>query len=114
MRSIRLIDPACGSGHFLVIAFELLFHLYKEEARHRGEVGSERWSDRAIVESILEHNLHGIDIDPRAVQLAAAALMLKARQLCPDAEPRTMALVVGGGTGSALEQLRWHFEEGGA
>lgn len=89
VRELKLLDPACGSGHFLVIAFELLFALYQEEARHRGEsIG-----DREIVESILEHNLHGIDIDPKAVQLAAAALMLKARQLCADAEPRTMNLV---------------------
>jgi len=96
VRTLKLLDPACGSGHFLVIAFELLFHLYQEEARHRGAVAGadgEPWSDRWIVESILENNLHGIDIDPRAVQIAAAALMLKARQLCAGAEPRTMNLV---------------------
>jgi hypothetical protein len=89
VRDLTLLDPACGSGHFLVIACDLLFALYQEEARHRGEV----WSDREIVESILERNLHGLDIDPKAVQLAAAALMLKARQLCALAEPRTMNLV---------------------
>ncbi len=40
------------------------------------------WTDRAIVERILEHNLHGIDLDPRAVQIAAAALWLKAQPTC--------------------------------
>jgi hypothetical protein len=89
VRTLKLLDPACGSGHFLVIACELLFFLYQEEARHRGE----SWSDREIVDSILENNLHGIDIDPRAVQIAAATLMLKARQLCAEAEPRTLNLV---------------------
>ncbi|MBP9202686.1 MAG: BREX-6 system adenine-specific DNA-methyltransferase PglX [Kofleriaceae bacterium] len=93
VRELKVLDPACGSGHFLVITFELLFHLYQEEARHRGQ----HWSAREIVESILEHNLHGLDIDPRAVQIAAATLMLKARQLCPDpadrAEPRVVNLV---------------------
>jgi hypothetical protein len=89
VRELKLLDPACGSGHFLVIAFELLFALYQEEARHRGQAST----PREIVESILEHNLHGIDIDPKAVQIAAAALMLKARQLCADAEPRVMNLV---------------------
>lgn len=89
VRALKILDPACGSGHFLVIAMGLLFALYQEEGRHRGEA----WSDREIVESIIEHNLHGIDIDPRAVQIAAAALMLKVRQLCPDAAPRTMNLV---------------------
>ncbi len=93
VRTIKLLDPACGSGHFLVIAFELLFYLYKEEARHRGESDRPEWSDHAIVESILENNLHGIDIDPRAVQIAAAALMLKAKLTCKDAEPRTLNLV---------------------
>jgi len=62
---------------------------YQEEARHRGE----SWSDQEIVESILENNLHGLDIDPRAVQIAAAALILKARQLCPKANPQHLNLV---------------------
>ena len=90
---IRLLDPAVGSGHFLVVAFELLFALVQEEARHRGLVEDEAWSARAIAERILEANLHGIDIDARAVQIAAAALWLKAKQTCPEAQPRTMGLV---------------------
>jgi hypothetical protein len=83
VRALRLLDPAVGSGHFLIVAFDLLFALYQEEARHRGEADRRQWSPRAIVERILEFNLHGIDIDPRAVQIAAAALWLKARQTCP-------------------------------
>jgi hypothetical protein len=89
IRDLKLLDPACGSGHFLVVAFDLLVELYREEARHRGE----SWSDRQIAEWILENNLHGIDIDPRAVQIAAAALYLKARCLAKDAEPRQVNLV---------------------
>lgn len=89
LREIKILDPACGSGHFLVIGCELLFALYREEARQRGEV----WSDREIVESILENNLYGVDIDPRAVQIAAAALFLKARSLCRDASPQHLNLV---------------------
>ena len=93
VRALRLLDPAVGSGHFLIVAFDLLFALYQEEARHRGEADLEKWSPRAIVERILEHNLHGIDLDPRAVQIAAAALWLKAKQACPDAQPRRLGLV---------------------
>ncbi|MEA3641509.1 MAG: BREX-6 system adenine-specific DNA-methyltransferase PglX [Lamprobacter sp.] len=93
VRDIRLLDPALGSGHFLVVAFELLFALYLEEARHRNETDDPRWSPRAIVERILAHNLHGIDLDPRAVQIAAAALWLKARRLCPEARPARLNLV---------------------
>ncbi len=88
VRDLRILDPAVGSGHFLVVLFDLLLALYREEARHRGEESEERWSTRAIVERILEHNLHGIDLDPRAEQIAAAALWLKARQACPDAQSR--------------------------
>jgi hypothetical protein len=93
VRDLRLLDPAVGSGHFLVVALDLLVALYREEARHRGEDGQERWSDRVIVERIVAHNLHGIDLDPRAAQIAAAALWLKARQVALDARPERMNLV---------------------
>ena len=93
VRNLKVLDPALGSGHFLVVAFDLLVALYREEARHRGEEGQEQWSERRIVERILEHNLHGIDLDPRAVQIAAAALWLKAQQTCAEARPRTLNLV---------------------
>jgi hypothetical protein len=86
---IRLLDPAVGSGHFLVVAFDLLFALYQEEAQHRRQV----WTDVEIVESILANNLHGIDLDPRAVQIAAAGLWLKAQQTARGARPQTMNLV---------------------
>ena len=89
IRDFELIDPAVGSGHFLVIAFSLLFSFYKEEAQHRGET----WTDTEIAELIIENNLHGVDLDARAVQIAAAALFLKAKSYCPDAHPRWMNLV---------------------
>jgi hypothetical protein len=93
LRDLKILDPAVGSGHFLVVAFDLLFALYQEEAQHRGEGGTERWSDRAIVEQILGHNLHGIDLDPRAVQIAAAALWLKGKLRSPQAHPEQLNLV---------------------
>jgi hypothetical protein len=93
VRDLRILDPALGSGHFLVVAMDLLVALYYEEARHRGLSTHSDWSNRAIVERILSHNLHGIDLDPRAVQIAAAALWLKTRQVAPDAAPERMNLV---------------------
>jgi hypothetical protein len=89
IRELKLLDPAVGSGHFLIIAFMVLAVFYREEAEHRGET----WSDREIAESIVENNLHGVDLDPRAVQIAAAALWLKAKAFCRDASPRVMNLV---------------------
>jgi hypothetical protein len=89
LSDLRLLDPACGSGHFLVIAFDLLVPLYQEEARHWGQ----DLSLPEIARSIVENNLHGIDIDPRAVQMAAAAIWLKARSLAPRLELGRMNLV---------------------
>ncbi|MTJ10670.1 BREX-6 system adenine-specific DNA-methyltransferase PglX, partial [Anabaena sp. UHCC 0204] len=89
IREIKILDPACGSGHFLVIALDLLLALYQEEAQHRGE----SWSNQEIVKSILENNLYGIDIDARAVQIAAASLVLKAQLLCGKIELGKVNLV---------------------
>jgi len=89
IHNLRLLDPACGSGHFLTAAFDLLVPLYREEARHRGQT----ITDADIAESILAHNLHGVDIDPRAVQLAAAGLYLKAKTVAPDSRLRHVNLV---------------------
>ncbi|PYE52023.1 BREX-1 system adenine-specific DNA-methyltransferase PglX [Deinococcus yavapaiensis] len=68
---LKVMDPACGSGHILVYAFDLLAHIYRE----RG------YSDREIPELILTHNLHGVDIDERAAQLASFAVTMKAAGL---------------------------------
>jgi len=67
---IRFCDPACGSGHILVYAFDLLYAIYEEE----GYVESE------IPEMILRNNLFGVEIDRRAGSLAAFALVMKARK----------------------------------
>jgi hypothetical protein len=68
---LRVIDPACGSGHFLLYAFDILERIWWAE---RPDL------DRAEVPAkILEHNLHGVDIDLRSCQLAAFNLYLKAR-----------------------------------
>ena len=67
---ITLCDPACGSGHILVYAFELLFEMYQE----RG------YRDREIPSLILQKNLRGLEIDPRAAQLASLALAMCARE----------------------------------
>ena len=89
IREVKLLDPACGSGHFLVIAFGLFAAMYEEEARHRGET----WSAEEVAARILANNLHGIDIDPRAIQIAAAGLWLKAKIHAPDATLSRMNLV---------------------
>jgi len=93
IRDWKILDPAVGSGHFLVVALGLLLALFQEEARHRGLQHAPEWSDRAIVEHLLAHTLHGIDIDPRAVQIAAASLWLKGKVLSPEIQPEHLNLV---------------------
>jgi hypothetical protein len=93
VREWKILDPAVGSGHFLVVALGLLLALFQEEARHRGEQNDSKWSTRAIVEHLLAHTLHGIDIDPRAVQIAAASLWLKGKALCSEIQPEQLNLV---------------------
>jgi type II restriction/modification system DNA methylase subunit YeeA len=67
--SITLLDPACGSGHILVVAYDILKAIYLE----RG------YQPRTIPRLILEKNLYGLDIDDRAAQMAGFALLMKAR-----------------------------------
>ncbi|TPS17925.1 BREX-1 system adenine-specific DNA-methyltransferase PglX [Acinetobacter baumannii] len=68
--SITVLDPACGSGHILVEAYDCLKAIYLE----RG------YRSRDIPRLILEKNLYGIDIDTRAAQLASFALLMKAHE----------------------------------
>ena len=66
---IKVLDPAMGSGHILVYAFDVLYDIYL----------SEGYSEREIPQLILQKNLYGLDIDDRAGQLAYFALIMKAR-----------------------------------
>ena len=83
-RDITLIDPACGTMHFGQYAFGLFHRMYLDEIEHAGQDG---WpeepsiSDPAeIPAAILENNLFGIDIDPRAIQIASLSLLLTAKE----------------------------------
>ena len=68
LEDIRICDPACGSGHMLTYAFDLLYEIYAEEGHDAAEIPG----------LILKHNLTGIEIDDRAGALAAFALSMKA------------------------------------
>ncbi|GAB6099285.1 BREX-1 system adenine-specific DNA-methyltransferase PglX [Halanaerocella petrolearia] len=71
VKDIKVLDPACGSGHFLIYAFDLLYEMYLEE----GQVAEEK-----IPYEIVKNNLYGIDVDRRAVQLTALSLYMKVKQ----------------------------------
>ena len=113
-RTLKLLDPACGSMHFGLYAFDLFAEIYREswawEQQHgpgsldtslpspseRGAGGeglkplSQTYEDEAaylrdIPRLIIEHNIYGVDIDPRAAQIASLALWLRAQRTWHDA-----------------------------
>jgi len=101
-RTIKLLDPACGSMHFGLYAFDLFLEIYREawewekthgaEALDRETGGgpdlkplAETYDDldaflRDVPRLIIEHNIYGVDIDPRAAQIASLALWLRAQR----------------------------------
>lgn len=72
VENITFLDPACGSGHFLIEAFDLFYRMYEAEGKYT--------DPETICKKILARNLYGIDIDERAVQIARAALWMKAAE----------------------------------
>jgi hypothetical protein len=98
-RDLRILDPACGSGHFLLYSFDLLLAIYEEvwedasfnvRSEATGRTLREDYADLVVLRReapalILEHNLHGVDIDPRCAQIAALALWLRAQRAWQDA-----------------------------
>lgn len=107
-RTLKLLDPACGSMHFGLYAFDLFLTIYREawdwEQRHGpGSLDvstqpkaalkplSQTYEDEAaylrdVPRLIIEHNIYGVDIDPRAAQIASLALWLRAQRAWHDAD----------------------------
>lgn len=96
-RDIRVLDPACGSGHFLLYVFDLLLQIYDEAWADSGaavfvvtgrslrdDYPSTESLHAAVPELIVRHNLFGVDIDPRCVQVASFALWLRAQRAWSD------------------------------
>ena len=96
-RDLRVLDPACGSGHFLLNAFDLLVTIYEEAYTDPDSPASEATAAglaadypsldalrRAVPGLILAHNLHGVDIDPRCAQIAQLALWMRAQRAYRD------------------------------
>ncbi len=109
-RSIKLLDPACGSMHFGLYAFDLFLEIYREAWAWEQEHGPasldvstqphagfkplcHSYADedaylRDVPRLILAHNIHGVEIDPRAAQIASLALWLRAQRAWHEAGVR--------------------------
>ncbi|WP_038976333.1 Eco57I restriction-modification methylase domain-containing protein [Bradyrhizobium japonicum] len=98
-RDLRILDPACGSGHFLLYCFALLLLIYEEAWNDETSpvstaTGRTLRQDYATLDAlamaapglILQHNLHGVDIDPRCAQIAQLALWMRAHRAFKDAK----------------------------
>ncbi|MBP1950688.1 BREX-1 system adenine-specific DNA-methyltransferase PglX [Virgibacillus litoralis] len=73
LEELKIMDPACGSGHILLYAFDMLYDMYEEAG----------YPSREIPQLILENNLYGLDIDKRAQQISDFALLMKAAEKQP-------------------------------
>lgn len=76
LHEVRTIDPACGSGNFLLYAFDFYYELYLDQIENYDA----DYEKKDIPKLIIENNLHGIDLDDRAVQLAQLGLFIKAKK----------------------------------
>jgi len=76
LHEVKLIDPACGSGNFLLYAFDFFYELYVDQIDNYGA----DYDEKDVPKLIIENNLHGIDLDDRAVQLAQLGLFIKAKK----------------------------------
>jgi len=76
LHEIKLIDPASGSGNFLLYAFDFFYALYIDQIENYDA----DYDEDDIPKLIIENNLHGIDLDDRAIQLAQLGLYIKARK----------------------------------
>jgi len=96
-KDITLLDPACGTMHFGMVAFDLFYDMYLEELKMQGKGV---WPENASVDSpddiapaIIENNIYGIEIDFRSIQLSALSLYLKAKSKNKDASIQKYNLV---------------------
>ena len=76
LHEVKIIDPACGSGNFLLYAFDFFYELYIDQIENYGA----DYEESDIAKLIIENNLHGIDLDDRAIQLAQLGLFIKAKK----------------------------------
>ena len=76
LHEIRMIDPSTGSGNYLLYGFDMYYDLYIDQMENYGA----HYDEADIPKLIIEHNLHGVDLDDRAIQLAQLGLYIKAKR----------------------------------
>lgn len=109
LHEVTLIDPAPGSGNFLLYAFDLFYELYVDQIEFYGA----DYDEEDIPKLIIEHNLFGIDLDDRAVQLAQLGLYIKSKSKNRNASVPSFHVVSSDFYLPDFETVRPLFEDGG-
>jgi hypothetical protein len=98
LKDFKLLDPCCGSGHFLVAAFLLLALMRMQD---------ERLSAKNACDAVLRDNLHGLELDPRCTQIAAFALALTAWKFTEEFRPLPRLRIACSGLGVNARKEAW-------
>jgi hypothetical protein len=95
-KSIKILDPACGSGAFLIKSTEILFEIFekiqfvkenygeyeasrglKRKSNFKGQLTFKKWNEKDEIKNIIENNIFGVDINEESVEITKLALFLK-------------------------------------
>ena len=108
LHEIRMIDPSTGSGNFLLYAFDLFYDLYLDQIENYGA----DYNEADIPKLIIENNLHGVDLDDRAIQLAQLGLYIKAKRKKRSVKIEHFNIVSSDFFLPAYEEVKHLFENG--
>jgi len=108
LHEIRMIDPSTGSGNFLLYAFDLFYDLYLDQIENYGA----DYDQADIPKLIIENNLHGVDLDDRAIQLAQLGLYIKAKRKKRTAKIEHFNIVSSDFFLPAYDEVKDIFEDG--
>lgn len=108
IHEIRMIDPSTGSGNYLLYGFDMYYDLYIDQIENYGA----DYNEADIPKLIIENNLHGVDLDDRAIQLAQLGLYIKAKRKKRTAKIEHFNIVSSDFFLPAYEEVKHLFENG--
>lgn len=108
LHEIRMIDPSTGSGNYLLYGFDMYYDLYIDQIENYGA----DYIEADIPKLIIENNLHGVDLDDRAIQLAQLGLYIKAKRKKRNVKIERFNIVSSDFFLPAYEEVKHLFENG--
>jgi hypothetical protein len=108
LHEIRMIDPSTGSGNYLLYGFDMYYDLYIDQIENYGA----DYNEADVPKLIIEHNLHGVDLDDRAIQLAQLGLYIKAKRKKRSAKIEHFNIVSSDFFLPAYTEVQAIFEDG--